>query len=147
MKCNKIIALVFCLGFIILPLAIIAADANSIRFANEIITADNQVPASPASDNQQARPAPQQSSPLNDIAFISANKVTFNSLGLIIRNRTNEQVQLAIHDAKGRRVMVKSFDANQAVINIKTSSLKAGTYVYSVMIGDSLYSRPFIITP
>jgi hypothetical protein len=147
MKAARLIGSITELGLITLVVASFAVAQNngSIRFANELIIQDNSAKTA----NQAANPQPlkQVPSPLNDIALLSSSKVMYNSLGIIIRNASRKQVLVAIHDSKGRKVMAKTYTAGLSTINIKTSQFRAGTYVYSVMIGDSLYSRPFIVTP
>jgi hypothetical protein len=131
----------------LVPVAVYAQVAahgdNGIRFATQTVVENN---ASAKSGQQPTAVKPTHQYPLEDMAFISSNKVVFNSLGLIIHNRLAQNISVAIHDSKGRRVLIKQYGAESPVINIKTSGLEAGAYIYSVMIGDSLFTRPFFVT-
>jgi hypothetical protein len=121
-----------------------AADNGAgIRFADEHVAKTTQM-AAPAEETGRIH---QVATPLNDIALLSYSKVTLTGLGLLIHNSAQKNVLVAIHDAQGRRIFAQEYGAGRSIINIKTDRLTSGTYIYSVMIGDSLFTKPFIVTP
>jgi hypothetical protein len=124
-----------------------AAPGDGIHFATQTVVPDEGGVAPAAQTRASQSPATQaRQTPLNDMAFISTNKVVSNSLGLIIHNQNGQAVSVVIHDSKGRRVFGKRYAADLSVINVKTGNLDPGAYIYSVAIGDSLFTRPFFVT-
>jgi hypothetical protein len=85
--------------------------------------------------------------PLDDISLYSSGRVLHCELGLVIRNAEGDHVSLTIHDAKGRSVLSDQYDAGSRVINVQTDAFPTGIYVYTVRMADSVYTRPFIVTP
>jgi hypothetical protein len=83
---------------------------------------------------------------LSDMALLSSRTVTYSSLGLIVRNPHRKRVSVAIHDSKGRPVVIRQYGENVPFVNIGTSDLSAGVYVYTVRVGEKLFTSPFIVS-
>jgi hypothetical protein len=89
--------------------------------------------------------APGAGKVINDIAMASIQPVVFDGVRLHIQNHQLQPVKIAIYDSKGRLVRHEQFGA-QARIVLNVSALTRGVYVYTVSVGESLVSRPFMVT-
>lgn len=109
----------------------------------------NQLLGSAESESSDAlslgKQAPQAGQVITDIAMASIKPVVFDGVRLHIQNPQLQPVKIAIYDSKGRLVRHEQFGA-QARIAFNVSALTRGVYVYTVSVGESLVSRPFMVT-
>ena len=124
----------------------VAPDGAGLRYATEVVVRDagEESPNTPQAGGTAV--ACPRSILFEDMAFLSTSTVTVNSAGIMVKNRNGQAVSVAVHDAKGRQQLTKSYASSTPVINVGTSQLTAGAYVYTVQVGDSIFTHPFIVT-
>jgi hypothetical protein len=139
--------LMFCIAIVAASTVLVsAADSDSgLHLANAIVdtqTVAAHAPSSPSTSHA----ATAVSAPLfADMALLSSRPVMRNALGIVIRNQEHRRVSVRIHDSQGRPVMSRRYSDAPGLVSIKTDQFIAGVYVYTISIGDSIFTAPFIV--
>jgi hypothetical protein len=119
------------------------AEQRGIHFADQSVSeATSEVGSDPAKPSGTDSP---EEGEFGDISLFSTSPVVYNGLGLIIRNRNHRPLHVAVHDSRGRAVLVRQYPRSVSVVHIETDRLIPGAYIYTVKIGDRILSRPFIV--
>ena len=121
-------------------------SGNGMSHANQIITADeNQLSGQRDTPKQESQNISKSAPTVFDDIALSQSTVSYNSLGLIIRNRFGDKVSVSIHDSKGRLVLLENYSSRASTINVRTDGFVPGAYVYAVQIGEKVLAKPFIV--
>ena len=126
-----------------------SVSAGGIQRANQLVVKDVEREESAgvaAADSSAGSTPARKDGLLSDMALLSSRAVTYSSLGLIVRNPHRKRVSVAIHDSKGRPVIIRQYRTSVPFVNVGTSELSAGVYVYTVRVGEKLFTAPFIVS-
>lgn len=122
---------------------------GGIQRANQLVVKDTGGKAAQkadAADSSVSNSGVAKGGLFADMALLSSKTVTYSSLGLIVRNPEGKRVSVAVHDSKGRPVIIQRYKSGVPFVNVGTSGLSAGVYVYTVRVGEKLHTAPFIVS-